>query len=142
MKTIQVSAGGIVIRRAGKDIKVLLIKDRFGYWTWPKGHLEKGENLEGAAVREIEEETGIKDLRIISQAGTQKYSFSRGEEVIDKTVHIFLIETCSKGPIKVQVEEISDARWFSPEAAVKKIDYKGARDILKKALESFGTLKD
>ncbi|MBU4310579.1 NUDIX domain-containing protein, partial [bacterium] len=46
------SAGGIVIKREKSKIKVLLIKDGYGKWTWPKGNIDKGESSEDAALRE------------------------------------------------------------------------------------------
>ncbi len=63
MNSKQFSAGGIVIKRSN-GTKVLLIKDRFGKWTWPKGHIEKGETSEDAALREITEETGLRNVSI------------------------------------------------------------------------------
>jgi 8-oxo-dGTP pyrophosphatase MutT (NUDIX family) len=137
MKTNQTSAGGIVIKKVPEGIKVLLIKDRFGRWTWPKGHLEQGETLEEAALREIEEETGISDLKIISEAGTQKYSFLEKGVEVDKIVQVFLVESKGDAVIKVQTEEISDAAWFSPGDALGKIEYEGSLDILNKALDRF-----
>lgn len=51
-----VGAGGVVFNQAGE---VLLLRDRMGYWVFPKGHVDQGESLEQAAIREVQEETGI-----------------------------------------------------------------------------------
>ena len=141
MEGQQTSAGGIVIRRTPDGEKVLLIKDRFGYWTWPKGHLENDETPQEAALREIAEETGISNLAIIDEIGEQKYSCSSGTSKVLKTVHIFLMEASGSDAIKVQTEEISSAEWVSPDEAIKKIGYDGSRDMLNKALEIFSAKK-
>jgi diadenosine hexaphosphate hydrolase (ATP-forming) len=136
MEKNQTSSGGIVVREVPGGIKVLLIKDRFGHWTWPKGHLEPGETLEEAALREIEEETGISDLEIINKAGIQKYLFKDGENEIHKSVHIFLVRSEGDETIKVQTEEISEAEWFLPDTALEKIEYEGSTEILKEVLKN------
>ena len=137
MKINQTSAGGIVIKIIPEGIKVLLIKDRFGRWTWPKGHLEQGETPEEAALREIEEETGISGLEIISEVGIQKYSFSENGVEVNKIVQVFLVESKGDAVIKVQTDEISDAAWFFTGDALSKIEYEGSFDILNRALERF-----
>lgn len=137
----QVSAGGIVLRQSPEGIKVLLIEDRFGYWTWPKGHIEKDETPHEAALREIEEETGIAGLEILCEAGIQKYSFPSGDDEIHKTAHIFLMESRGKTDVKAEIREITFAGWFSAEEALEKIGYDGSRAILVKALEIFSARK-
>jgi hypothetical protein len=49
---IELSAGGVICRRTNGGIEALLIKDSYGNWGFPKGHVEPGETLEGAALRE------------------------------------------------------------------------------------------
>jgi 8-oxo-dGTP pyrophosphatase MutT (NUDIX family) len=137
----QISAGGIVFRETPEGVKILLIKDRFGYCTWPKGHLESGEKLQDAAVREIREETGISGPDVMEEIGVQKYSFSSGDEHISKTVHIFLMEYTGNEALKAQLEEISSAEWFSPDEAMDKIGYENSRNILKRAIVIFSKKK-
>ncbi|MFA6636950.1 MAG: NUDIX hydrolase [Candidatus Omnitrophota bacterium] len=137
----QVSAGGIVFKRTPDGIKVLLIKDRFGYWTWPKGHLEEGERLQDAAVREIREETGISDPDVMEEIGVQKYSFPSGDENISKIVHIFLMRYTGNESLTPQLDEISSAEWFSPEEAMDKIGYENSQNILERAIVTFSKKK-
>ncbi len=58
------TAGGVVFRHVGERIEILMIQDRLGRWTIPKGHVEIGESLEQTAVREVAEETGLSDLKL------------------------------------------------------------------------------
>src|SRR3982751_5572377 len=60
------TAGGMVFRRTGGKgkIDILMIPDRKGRWTIPKGHVEEGESFEQTAVREVGEETGLKKMAI------------------------------------------------------------------------------
>jgi ADP-ribose pyrophosphatase len=61
------SAGGVVYYDAGGDGPVyLLMSNRKGYWEFPKGHVDQGETEEEAAIREVREETGLNDVKIVS----------------------------------------------------------------------------
>ena len=62
---IEKSAGAIIFRKEGKKIFYLLIKYGWGHWEFPRGLIEKGESLEETALREIEEETGISDIKFV-----------------------------------------------------------------------------
>ncbi len=59
------SAGAIIFRKDNNIPYYLLLHYESGHWGFPKGHIEENENEEGAARREIEEETGIKNIKII-----------------------------------------------------------------------------
>lgn len=129
------SAGGIVF----KDGEVLVvhntsIKDKkISFWGFPKGHLEDGESSEDAALREVEEETGIK-ARIIEKIGQSKYFFGQKDQKIFKVVTVFLMEYL-EGEAKPQLSEILEVKWVFPEEALKILSFKNDKDLLKKALE-------
>ena len=131
----QFSAGGVVIRKNSGILEVLLIKDRFGRWTWPKGHMETGETPEETALREINEETGLNTLRIDEKLGEQQYCFSVGDDQFSKTVYMYLVEAKSGEPLNLQKSEVDDGAWFSEEDALEKIDYEGSRAILEKGIK-------
>ena len=131
------SAGGIVFRKQGKEIEVLLIKDAYGRWTWPKGHIEQGERSQDAALREIKEEAGLKNIRILGKVGRNNYFFRLKGILIFKTVFFFLAQVNEKERLKVQRTEIEDARWFKSDRALKTVEYKGAKEMLKKAIEMY-----
>ena len=134
---MQFSAGGVVIKKERGKPRILLIKDGYGRWTWAKGHIEKGESPEKAALREISEETGLKKLEIIERLGQQKYFFQLKNERIFKTVYVFLIKSSAREKLRIQEEEVQDAGWYWPQEAAKKIEYKGQSDFLKKAVKVF-----
>ena len=112
----EVSAGGVVYRRTDGRIEIQLIRDRFGKITLAKGKTEPGETIEETALREIEEETGIRG-RIIAPIDRVTYRYTgRDNETVDKEVHYFLVEAVS-GSLKAQEEEIGGVGWHPPEEA-------------------------
>jgi len=133
----QFAAGGVVIKRENDELKVLLIKDSYGHWTWAKGHIEEGESPEEAAVREISEETGLSKVKIIGLLGKQEYYFTFNDKKIFKTVHVFLLNADVEEKIVVQTEEIQEAVWCSPEDALNTIEYEGSRALLEKGIKEF-----
>ena len=59
------SAGGVVVRMDQGRPLFLLIRDSYGNWGFPKGHLERGERADTAALREVMEETGLRSVSVI-----------------------------------------------------------------------------
>ncbi len=135
--TRQFAAGGVVIKKERGRPRVLLIKDSYGRWTWPKGHIEKGESPCVAALREVKEETGQKNIEIIKELGKQEYYFTFKGKKIFKTVHVFLIEASGREKIVIQASEIQKAKWFWSEEALEKIEYKGSYALLRKGIRIF-----
>jgi 8-oxo-dGTP pyrophosphatase MutT (NUDIX family) len=127
------SAGGIVFRKKSKALEVLLIKDTYGRWSWPKGKIEQGESSADAAVREVKEEVGLSNLRILGRAGRSNYFYRLKGDLVFKTVFFFLLEVNNLERLQVQKEEIADARWFRPDQALDQLGYKGAKEMLQKA---------
>jgi len=62
---IEKASGAVIFRRKNKEIYYLILDYGYNYWGFSKGHMEEGENLKQTAIREAEEETGIKDLNFI-----------------------------------------------------------------------------
>lgn len=77
-------AGGVLFNPAGE---VLLIRDRMGYWVFPKGHLDEGETPEQAALREVREETGIEG-EVLGVLPPTRYTNHKG---IEREIHWFLM---------------------------------------------------
>ncbi len=135
------SSGGVIIKKYPAGLKVLLIKDGYGHWTWPKGNIEAGESPQDAATREIAEEVGLKDIELIDKIADIRYYYRLKGRLIFKTVYLYLFETRMEEPIKVLKSEIDDAQWLSPEIALERVEYKGSKEVLKKAIDRFKKLR-
>lgn len=133
------AAGGIVVKTERGKTRVLLIKDRYGHWTWPKGHLEKGETPEEGALREIAEETGQSRTNILGKIGKQEYYYDLEGKTIFKVVHVFLIKASGREKLAAQTGEIHKAKWFKAEDAIQRIGYKGSRALLRKGIKKYET---
>lgn len=132
---IELSAGGVIFRRDDGG-QVLLIKDSYGNWGFPKGHLEPGESAREAAVRESREETGIRSLEVRGPVGSTDWYFRQGDSVIHKYCDYFLMETAGAQRASAQAAEgVQACVWLSPEEAMSRISYENARRILERALE-------
>lgn len=140
----EISAGGVVYRKKGEELHVLLIEDRYTRWTLPKGKLESGETEEQAAIREILEETGIRG-RIVEPLDVITYQYYHPKHgQIDKEVHYYLVESL-EGELEAQLSEINTVRWFHPlEAWSTQLQggYDNNDAIVKKGLERLGVTID
>ena len=136
------SAGAVIFRIENSKPYYLLLRYYSGHWEFAKGHIEEGESNEETVKREIEEETGIKEIKIIP--GFQeyiKYFFKssyglKGEEKkkapwIFKLVVFYLAQT-KETEVKISKEH-KDFIWLPFEDALKKLTYKNAKEILRKA---------
>jgi len=87
------SAGAILFRDTRGRREYLLLKSRPGDWEFPKGGVEGDEELQQTAIREVTEESGITDFRLIDGFRREyNYVFQAGGETIHNTVHLFLAE--------------------------------------------------
>jgi len=133
----QVVAGFVVYRKTADGIKFLMLYRRGNYWNFPKGHFKPGERTIDAALRELEEETGIKksELHIVPNfRGYERFFFKIGNQGIYDTVILFLAET-HKAEIKIEPREHSGYGWFTYRDAVGIIGkkYNDTRNVLKQA---------
>jgi len=124
------SAGAVVFRRSPGGAKYLLLRYPAGHWDLPKGNIEKGEEPIQTMVREVREETGIVDLRVIP--GYEKkieYFYRRDGKKVHKTVVFFLAETSAE---KVTISfEHQDYAWFDYAEANKTVTYPNARRLIR-----------
>ncbi|MGZ8580119.1 MAG: NUDIX hydrolase [Actinomycetota bacterium] len=133
----EVSAGGVVYRRDGDDIEVVLAsrRTRRGDLAWglAKGGIEPGESHEDAAVREVLEETGY-TAEIEASLGDTRYFYVWEDARIRKTVHFFLMR-CTGGDPDDRDDEMEEVRWFPLDRALKRAAYRGEREVLGRAAE-------
>jgi 8-oxo-dGTP pyrophosphatase MutT (NUDIX family) len=123
------SAGGVVY----KDDKWLVCKHS-GYHKWglPKGLIEEGESLKTTAVREVEEECGIKTKVIAKIADPERYVYTFDGERVYKQVNYFLMEYVS-GNIKDHDWEMEEVEWLSFDKARERLDFPAAKKVIDKA---------
>lgn len=120
----ETSAGGVIIKSNNNQIEVLLLKDKNGNWTFPKGLIENGENREKTAVREIGEEVGITDLKLLTSLTPIEYFYKWEGNLVKKKVYYYVFQTRGKETPKPQREEgVMEVKWFSLEEAEKVIGY-------------------
>ena len=137
----QTSAGGVIFKKNEDSLQVVLISVRNGQaWCLPKGIVDKGETTEEAALREVSEETGLTG-RIIDKLGDINYwYYIKGENIkCRKTVYFYLMEYVNGDTANHDIE-VDEAVWFPLEAALKKVSFKGDRNILEKAIEKLRSL--
>src|SRR5438876_10981029 len=146
------SAGGVVFRlipgdsKGKKDISdrwsaaqysnmsvevALVGRSHSGMWALPKGTPESGETLEQVAVREVQEETGLK-VRLIAYIGNISYSFIRDKIRFQKQVRHFLFEAIG-GDTSLHDAEYDRVEWFSIPEALRRLTYQNEVNILSQA---------
>jgi 8-oxo-dGTP pyrophosphatase MutT (NUDIX family) len=141
MRTVsEVSAGGLVVDRAGPTPRGALIGrlDRRGrlLWSLPKGHLEAGESPEEAAVREIQEETGIRG-RVLAKLGVIDFWFVADSHRVHKTVHHFLLEAES-GELSDADVEVDEVAWVPLAELTRRLAYDTERKLLASLVDQLG----
>jgi diadenosine hexaphosphate hydrolase (ATP-forming) len=127
-------AAGVVIFGSGDGRVFLLHQADEDRWCLPKGHVDPGESLEGAALREVREETGFEHVRLEGELREVAYRFfhPRKGTNVHKTVVYFTGQTDERTP---RLEPIFDkAEWVDPGEAVRRVPYATDREVLSAAL--------
>jgi 8-oxo-dGTP pyrophosphatase MutT (NUDIX family) len=106
------AGGGLVYNKAGDVLFIF----RNGKWDLPKGGIEKGEEIEDTAIREVEEETGVTNLKITHKLQKTYHVFKRGGKYKLKVTHWYEMRTDFTGTPKPQANEgIEKVAWLGPE---------------------------
>jgi 8-oxo-dGTP pyrophosphatase MutT (NUDIX family) len=132
---VEKSAGGIVLRWLEDEPHVLLIRDPYGNWGLPKGHLEEGEDARQAAVREVAEETGLDHLEVGPEVETIEWFFRRRGGLIHKFCTFFLMRSTAGDVIPEVGEGITECEWLPFSGALERITYENARGTLRRVQE-------
>jgi 8-oxo-dGTP diphosphatase len=116
------AAGGVVVR----DGQVALVhRPRYDDWTLPKGKLDPGESFEQAALREVEEETGLR-ARLVRELPPTSYDVSGRPKI----VRYWLMEVDDATPF-VPNDETDELRWVALDEALRLLTYERDRDVLR-----------
>ena len=129
------SFGVVPIHEQGGARRFLLVHQKKGHWGFPKGHAEAGETAKQTALRELGEETGITDCKLISNdTFVERYTFinKKGKRV-DKTVTFFIgrVEDTS---VQVQPEEVQGYAWLAADEVKSRLTFPEARELFGRVL--------
>ena len=135
----ETSSGAVVCKKENNEYFFLLVYSvKNKEWSFPKGHIEKGETELEAAKREIFEETGIKDLKFIDNFKFTDSYLTKGVlpetkgETVTKNVIYYLCYTDSSC-INPDNNEISSCKWFNFNEALKSLKFENQHKLLEQA---------
>ena len=127
------SAGGLVIRNLRGRPHVAVVRVRDQILALPKGHPEKGESSQEAALREVREETGL-EATPVEKLGDIRYWYARDGDRVLKVVSFFLLRYRSGSVRDYQREEVDGAEWIPLEEAPRRLAYRGEKQMAEAAL--------
>lgn len=126
------AAGGLVFNEQEQALFIF----RRGKWDLPKGKLDEGESLEECAVREVEEETGLKGVVLKNFLLTTYHTYRENGKQLLKESHWYRMEVTGKQELKPQTEEdITEIRWAKQDewTELQKNSYPLIKKVLKRA---------
>jgi 8-oxo-dGTP pyrophosphatase MutT (NUDIX family) len=130
----EISAGIITGRFAGGEREYLLLKHaNGGHWSFPKGHVEEGEQPREAAIRELKEETGLAVRKFVPKFYEKtSYTFERNGLTVPKTVIYFLGTVSGDCRVELSPEHHSHL-WLPYDDSRSRLTYENDRNLLDRA---------
>jgi 8-oxo-dGTP diphosphatase len=116
------AAGGVVLR---DGLVCLVHRPKYDDWSLPKGKLDPGEGFEEAALREVEEETGLR-CRLAEERDEVRYGDAKGRQ---KVVRYWTMEVVDDTGFRPNAE-VDELRWLSPADAAKRLSYEHDRELV------------
>ncbi len=123
MNTITQKAGAIILSNENKNNIALLYRGKQKDWSFPKGHIDAGEEPTQAMIREIKEETGL-SIKILTSLNDLSYTSSTGEIVSTK---MFLVQSEDDSTLKNESDNDS-IEWVSYTDVISKLSYDNLRE--------------
>jgi 8-oxo-dGTP diphosphatase len=125
------AAGGLVVRELdGREQVAIVHRPRYGDWSLPKGKLGEGEGWSEAALREVEEETGMR-CELGTELAPSRYRDRKGRP---KEVRWWRMRPV--GGEFAPSGEVDELRWLEPAAALELLDYEHDRELVREALQA------
>ena len=126
------TSGGIIFRftRDKKDIEILLIQDSKNRWTIPKGHIEPGETAKITAQREIEEETGLKNVSVLTWLGKIHFKYRRADKLVLMTTQVYLVQALDGHETPTPEKWMKGIQWFGFTDALEAIEYEDIEKLM------------
>lgn len=131
----EISAGGVVSREGPDGVEVIVGKDA-GYqkWVLPKGLVRKNEEYADAALREVEEETGVRPRLVAPIGEPEKYIYTARGVRVFKSVYYFLMTYDGESEHE-RDREMAEVKWVPIDEAIDLMGYEGGKNVLRRAKE-------
>lgn len=130
---VRASAGGIIVRSDGR---LVLVEQHGNSWSFPKGGVEEGESELDAALREIQEETGLTDLALVAPLGSYtRYSLARDGKTEDTAMGLrprtFFLFRAGSDALAPEDREVTRAEWVTFEEALLRLTHPKDKEFLR-----------
>ncbi len=126
----EIEAAGGIVQNEKKELLFIL---RLGKWDLPKGKVEKNEDIQATALREVEEETGLTNLKLVQKTGETYHTYNAYGKHFLKTTHWYFMTCSSKQKLIPQTEEdIAEIKWVKTKDIQEPLanTYPSIKDIL------------
>lgn len=133
------SGGAVILFRDDAAFVALIATRKKTRWGLPKGAVVAGETSEQAALREVQEETGL-DASIVSPLDTIEYFFRAGDTLIRKRVDFYLMNYVG-GELTPQLSEVDDVEWVELSEAIRRASFDSERKLLEKAQQEIDSMR-
>lgn len=125
------SAGCITFKLTERGPVYALILDRFGQWSFPKGHLEAGETAFAAARRELEEEVGLAEVELVTVLGESHHVFFKNSQKIKKRTEWFLVKATPAAELQMaDAAHVKGVEWLGCKEAFARVGYTDLQPLL------------